>query len=180
MKKILLAMLLLLVPAFVALAQYIPAQIEQSKGRLLDDNGEVMPEFMVARLVGEDIYQNTYLGAVKQYKTGKRLIVGGLAGMGAGAVVSGISLGVFVSDYIKIWGGTKNIWESFSGAKDSVSWIYRGFSIIGVGYSVLSAGLIFKTIGWKRLEWVADEYNSHPATLEFGVGEFGTGLVFRF
>ena len=181
MKKILLAVMLMLIPAFAALAQYVPSQIEQSKGRLLDDNGEVMPDFMVQRLVGEDIYNQTYVGAVKQYKTGKRLITGGIVGTGAGLAVSGVSLGIFIADYIKIWGGTNNLWDAFLGAKDSLSWFYRGFSIAGVGASVFTMGLIFKTIGWKRLEWVAEEYNNrHPATLEFGVGEFGTGLVYRF
>ena len=76
MKKILLAVMLMLIPAYAALAQYVPSQIEQKKGRLLDDNGEVMPDYMVQRLVGDDIYNQTYVGAVKQYKTGKRLITG--------------------------------------------------------------------------------------------------------
>lgn len=181
MKKILVLFLLTLVPAFAAQAQYVPSQIEQKRGRLLDDRGEVMPDYMVQRLVGNDIFEETYLGAVKQYKTGKRLITGGLVGAGAGVVVSGVSLGIFITEYVKIWGGTQDIWDSFSGAKDSVAWFYRGFAIMGVGASVFSMGLIFKTIGWRRLEWVADEYNSrHPAVLEFGVGEFGTGLVYRF
>lgn len=181
MKKSLLILLLMLVPSFAALAQYVPSQIEQSKGRLLDDKGEVMPDFMVQRLVGETIFNETYVGAVKQYKTGKRLITGGIIGTGAGLAVSGISLGIFIADYIKIWGGTNDLWDAFMGAKDSLSWFYRGFSIAGVGASVLTAGIVFKTIGWKRLEWVADEYNSrHPATLEFGLGEYGPGLVYRF
>lgn len=181
MKQSLLILLLMLIPAYAALAQYVPSQIEQKKGCLLDDNGEVMPDYMVQRLVGDDIYNQTYVGAVKQYKTGKRLITGGIIVAGAGVAVSSVSLGIFMADYIKIWGGTQNLWDAFTGAKDSLSWFYRGFSIAGVGASVFTMGLIFKTIGWKRLEWVAEEYNNrHPAVLEFGVGEFGTGLVYRF
>ena len=181
MKKFLL-LLLILVPSFTVLAQYVPSRIEQEKGRLLDDNGEVMPNFMVQRLVGDEIYNETYLGAVKQYKTGKRLITAGVVGTGAGLVVSGVSLGYFFADYIDMFGNTNNIWDSFVGAKDSVSWFYRGFSIAGVGFSVFVTGLVFKTIGWKRLEWVADEYNdSHsPVTLSFGPGQYGTGLVLNF
>ena len=181
MNKFLLALLLLLVPAFAALAQYVPSQIEQSKGRLLDDNGEVMPDFMVRRLVGDEIFEETYLGAVKQYKAGKRLIVGGIIGTGAGLAVSGVSLGVFFANYFNIWKG-ENLWDSFSQAKDVLSWFYRGFSIAGVGTSVIGLGIIFKTVGWKRLEWVAEEYNNgRPAvTLRFGAGEYGTGLVLNF
>lgn len=182
MKKLLLAVMLLLVPGWMALAQYVPSQIEQSRGRLLDDNGEVMPEFMVQRLVGEDIFNQTYLGAVKQYKTGKRLIVGGIAGMGAGVVVSGVSLGYFIVDYVDILKGSNDFWGSFMEAKDSVSWFYRGFFIMGAGYAVFSMGLVFKTIGWKRLEWVAEDYNNghQPVTLRFGAGQYGTGLVLNF
>ena len=182
MKKSLLILLLMLVPAFAALAQYVPSQIEQSKGRLLDDNGEVMPDFMVQRLVGDDIFNETYVGAVKQYKTGKRLITAGIVGMGAGVVVSGVSLGYFMADYVNILKASGDFWGSFKEAKDSVSWFYRGWGIAGVGYSVFMTGLIFKTIGWKRLEWVADEYNDGrpSATLRFGQGQYGTGLVFNF
>lgn len=181
MKKILLAVMLMLLPAFAALAQYVPSQIEQSKGRLLDDNGEVMPDFMVKRLVGDEIFEETYLGAVKQYKAGKWLMLGGGLVVGAGVAVSGVSLGVFFVNYVNIWKG-ENLWDSFSQAKDVLSWFYRGFSIAGLGASVFTMGIIFKTVGWKRLEWVAEEYNNgRPAvTLRFGAGEYGTGLVLNF
>ena len=176
------AAILLIGPAFTARAQYVPEWIEQSKGKLLDDNGEVMPDYMVKRLVGDEIYEETYTGARTQYKIGKVLTTVGLVGIGAGVAVSGVSLGVFLVNYIKMWGGTENIWDSFTGAKDSVSWFYRGFSVMGVGYSVMSAGLIVKTIGWKRLEWVASNYNegNRPATLHVGLGQYGAGLVLNF
>jgi|GEM_PF-4239042 len=165
-----------------ARAQYWPSSIEQERGRLVSDTDEVLPDYMVQRLVGDEIYNETYLGARKQYKTGKRLIIGGLAAGSAGLVVSGVSLGVFMADYIRMWGTTDNVWDNFSGAKDSVSWFYRGFTVAGAGAALFSAGLIFKTIGWKRLEWVADSYNQsqHPVTVAFGPGHYGTGLTVTF
>ncbi len=181
MNKAFKLILLLAFLPFLAHAQYVPSQIEQKKGRLLDDQGQVMPDYMVQRLVGDPVFEETYLGAVKQYKTGKRLLTAGIIGTGAGLAVSGVSLGVFMADYIKMWGSSQNLWSNFSNAKDSVSWFYRGFSIAGAGVSVLTVGLIFKTIGWRRLEWVADEYNSRqPVTLQWGPGQYGTGLVLNF
>mgnify|MGYP006872980359 CR=1 FL=1 len=175
-------LILALAPAFQARAQYVPDTIEQKKGKLLDDHGDVMPDFMVQRLVGDEIYNQTYLGACKQYKTGKVLITAGLITAGSGLAVSGVSLGVFFADYFKMFGDTSNVWDSFMGAKDSVSWFYRGFSIAGLGAAAFGMGLIFKTIGWKRLEWVASNYNqgNRPATLRLGQGQYGTGLVLNF
>jgi len=174
--------ILLLCPALTARAQYVPEWIEQSKGKLLDDNGEVMPDYMVKRLIGDEIYEETYKGARTQYKIGKVLTTVGIVGMGVGVAVAGVSLGYFIADYIKIWGGTENIWDTFTEAKDSVSWFYRGCSIVGTGYSTLTVGLIIKTIGWKRLEWVASNYNegNRPPTLHVGLGQYGAGLVLNF
>lgn len=184
MKKTLLLLLLMLAPAFAALAQYIPAQIEQSRGRLLDDQDEVIPDFMVQRLVGDEIYEETYVGAVKQYKTGKRLLFAGIAGMGAGVAVTGVSTVTFFVNYIKMWGPPSeehDPWQGLSDAKDSLDWMLRGAYIAGIGFSVFTMGVIFKSIGKKRLEWVADDYNErHPVSLRFGNGQYGTGLVFNF
>lgn len=177
-----LLLLVLFFAGFSAHAQYVPRQIEQERGRLLDDRGEVMPDYMVQRLVGDEIYKETYVGARKQYKAGKVLITTGLIGAGAGLAVSGVSLGVFISDYIQMFGNTDNIWDSFSSATDSVGWFYRGFAIAGAGGSAFLTGLIFKTIGWRRLEWIAGQYNegNRPVAIRLGQGRYGTGLVLNF
>jgi len=182
-KCVIIVLLLALLPAFQARAQYVPQRIEQEKGRLLDDKGEVMPDFMVQRLVGDQIYEDTYLGARKQYKTGKRLIVPGLIGMGVGVAATGVATVKFFSNYIEMWGPpTEDSWAHLGEATDSVSWIYRGIGIVGVGYAMFTAGLIFKTIGWKRLEWVADEYNEgqKAPSVRIGQGQYGAGLVINF
>lgn len=172
----------LLFAGFSAHAQYVPRTIEQERGRLLDDRGEVMPDYMVQRLVGDEIYNETYVGARKQYKAGKVLITTGLIGTGAGLAVTGVSLGVFISDYIDMFGTTDDIWDSFTGATESVGWFYRGLTLASVSSGAFVMGLIFKTVGWRRLEWIAGNYNdgNRPVALSLGQGRYGTGLVLHF
>ena len=50
----------------------------------MNQDGRRLSDDELIDLIGEDIYFNTVVGARKQYNVGRKLLVGGLIGMGAG------------------------------------------------------------------------------------------------
>lgn len=77
-----------LVAAFLCLAQNASAQyagpIHRNGAYLADARGNILSNHEVLNLIGEQVYDETYVGASKQRKTGKTLIWTGLIGTGAG------------------------------------------------------------------------------------------------
>lgn len=82
MKRII-AVIALLTAAVAAYAQEVrPGAMEQVRGRLCIDGTE-LTSAQVLELVGQEIFSETYEGAVKQYDAGRKLLISGAAIGGA-------------------------------------------------------------------------------------------------
>ena len=89
MKKIIvlvIAAVAFIASSVVANAQYRPSTLNQHRAGFEDENGHTLTDQEVFELIGEDVYNQTYVGATKQYKTGKILTIVGAATTGVGLV----------------------------------------------------------------------------------------------
>ena len=172
MKKI--AILCGLVAAFLCFAQNADAQYARKGANLVDPAGIVLSDQAIINAVGNDIYEQTVIGARKQYKAGKALITGGFLGIGAGvagSILTGVKIGK---------AGYSDV-ETAVQQDPSIAALYLGSSaIMSLGFTAISGGIVFKTIGKKRLNWVADQANGADLTYQFGPTPNGMGLTLRF
>ena len=173
MKKF--ALIIGLVAAFLCLAQNANAQYARKGANIVDQNGYVLSDSQLTKLVGNDVFQQTVVGARKQYKAGNGFIWGGVAGIGlglAGAVLTGIKVGK--ANYNDVETALKN--------DSSIAAMYLGSTaVMSLGASALSAGIVLKTIGKKRLDWVADNYNGRKnLAYQVGATPNGVGIAVRF
>ena len=173
MKKF--ALILGLVAAFLCLAQNANAQYARKGANIVDQNGYVLSDSQLTKLVGNDVFQQTVVGARKQYKAGNGLVWGGVAGIGlglAGAVLTGIKVGK--SNYNDVETALRN--------DSSIAAMYLGSTaVMSVGATALSAGIVLKTIGKKRLNWVEGQANAAKGySLDLGATPYGVGLAVRF
>ena len=85
-----------LVAALLCLAQNASAQyagpIHRNGAYLADARGNILSDQEVLTLIGEQVYDETYVGASKQRKTGKTLIWSGIGGLVGGAVLYGVGV----------------------------------------------------------------------------------------
>ena len=173
MKKF--ALIIGLVAAFLCLAQNANAQYARKGANIVDQNGYVLSDSQLTKLVGNDVFQQTVVGARKQYKAGNGLVWGGVAGIGlglAGAVLTGIKVGK--SNYNDVETALRN--------DSSIAAMYLGSTaVMSVGATALSAGIVLKTIGKKRLNWVEGQANAAKGySLDLGATPYGVGLAVRF
>lgn len=169
-----------------ASAQYLPNSLDVSRGKLTDERGIVLSDQQVLEAVGQQIFDETYRGATRQYAAGKNLILGGAIATGAGATVALVSLlawGDAVYSYVyNDYRYDGYDYHNEGQAVTAALCYYAGALVASAGFTALSAGIVFKSIGRGRLNWIADEYNEHnrPVTMRFGAGQYGTGLVVTF
>ena len=173
MKKF--ALIIGLVAAFLCLAQNANAQYARKGANIVDQNGYVLSDSQLTKLVGNDVFQQTVVGARKQYKAGNGLVWGGVAGIGlglAGAVLTGIKVGK--SNYNDVETALRN--------DSSIAAMYLGSTaVMSVGATAISAGIVLKTIGKKRLNWVEGQANAAKGySLDLGATPYGVGLAVRF
>ena len=163
-----------LVAAFLCFAQNAEAQYARKGANLVDPAGTVLSDQAIINAVGNDIYEQTVIGARKQYKAGKALITGGILGVGAGvagAVLTGVKIGK---------AGYSDV-ETAVQQDPAIAAMYLGSTaIMSLGFTAISGGIVFKTIGKKRLNWVADQANGVNMTYQFGPTPNGMGLSVRF
>lgn len=173
--------------ALNAKAQYVH-QIQRDHADFVNQDGRRLSDDELIDLIGEDIYFNTVVGARKQYNVGRKLLVGGLIGMGAGylAASSGSYMLVEISERrvrreLEDSGRYYNTWpESFYAAAGTVLAI-TGYAALFSGFMALEAGIPLKTIGKNRLDWVEDDFNGHQnLTCRFGPTDHGFGLSLVF
>lgn len=167
------------VAAFLCLAQNANAQIagpiHRDGAYLADQRGNILSNQEVLTLVGQDIYNQTYVGAQKQYKAGNGLIWGGVAGVGlglVGAVLTGVQVGK--KNYSDVETALKN--------DSSIAGMYlASTAVMSAGATALSAGIVLKTIGKKRLNWVEGQANATKGySLNLGATPNGVGIAVRF
>jgi|GEM_PF-4597013 len=142
-------------------------KLTYAKGQFSLD-GEVLTPSQVRRLIGDEIYHQTYESAIKQRKTGKALnIIGGLI-TGAGAVAAGVGIALaketITETYYQDIDDPTNIWDVTYSTESNVDVMlplqYAGFIAMGVGVTFLSFGIPISVIGNKRLGWIASDYNN--------------------
>ena len=174
-----------LLAAFLCLSQSASAQyagsVHRHKANLVDAQGIILSDAEVIDLVGEEIFHETYVGAQKQYRAGRKMIIGGAIGAGAcmALSVAGFNLAydsAYLSENGKI--GFRNEGEAIVG----FVCYYGGLVAAGLGLSVIEAGIPLQIIGKKRLDWVAEEGSKAASNVTFHVGATpnGMGLTLRF
>ena len=191
MKKIIvlaIAAVAFIASGVVANAQYRPSTLSQHRAGLEDENGHALTDQEVFQLIDEDVYNQTYVGACKQYKTGKILTIVGAATTGVGLV--GTIAGSVATAYAIENGhvtfeeknGQKVVKEYDNKAAIAVLGLTAGATLLAAGDICLSVGIPLQVIGKKRLNWIATEYNhsNYSANIRFGAGQYGTGVVLSF
>ena len=154
-------------------------------------NGEKISAEQVRRLIGEDIYTSTYESAVKQRKLGNALTMAGAITTGAGVGLFCVGLfgsALFVTDTFyydpenpsHTWGHTYSYDDNLDKTRP---YIIAGSALMSAGLLILGGGITFSTIGNKRLDWIATDYNQknrNYSYLNFGPTKNGVGLYVRF
>ena len=173
-----------------ASAQY--ARIHRDGARFVDNRGVTLTDDDLINLIGEDIYFDTVVGARKQYNAGRRLITGGLIGIGTGYLAASLGTYMLVTsseNSVRYYSANDNYPYRYdydepdpllavSGALLAVS----GYVALFSGYCALNAGIPLKIIGKSRLNWVENDYNDRARgySLQFGPAPSGLGLTLTF
>jgi len=166
--------------AISASAQYAPSSLNFKKGKLADNNGKVLSEEQVIAAIGQNIYEETYVGARKQIKTGKTLVKVGIPVAVAGIVITGIGSskldGTSISDALA---------DTATDEQKQAALISIGGSLISsIGGVCIDAGIPLWVIGKKRLKWIAEDYNaknvSYVPSVKVGTAAHGYGLTVTF
>ena len=190
MKRIVLLSCLLFACLFFprnAQAQYAP-QIHRDRDGFVGQDGRRLSDAELIDLVGEDIYFDTVVGARKQYNAGRKLLTGGLLGVGLGylAASGGTYMLVDVSERRvrrEMEDGRRhyNNWpESFYAGAGTLLAI-TGYTALISGFMALDAGIPLKIIGQSRLNWVENDFNDRQRlTGRIGPAEHGFGLTLNF
>ena len=172
-----------LVAALLCLTQNASAQYARKGANIVDRSGYVLSDSQLINVVGQNVFDQTVVGARKQYKAGNGLIWGGVLGIAAGIAGSVYSI-VKLND-----AGYTNVdltsYEDIKKIMDkdpSIAAMYLGGSALAsVGGTAFTAGIILKTIGKKRLNWVEDQANAARGySLNVGATPGGMGLYLNF
>jgi len=130
-------------------------------GTFRDNNGSKLSDADMLKLTGPEIYYDTYLGAMKQFKAGKSLTYSGIGVMTAGLVA--------------LFAGVYNGYEMLG---------YSGQILAFAGGAMIDVGVPLWSIGKSRLRWIESDYNKRhsPSPVEFSlnVGRNGFGLAMKF
>ena len=189
MRRILFAVLALFVLAFQAQAQEIPGpgRLEHSNGEFYLDGQKLLPE-QIQSVIGDDIYYETYKGAVVQRNTGKALLIAGGSSMGTGIAL--LAFGYYtsykmVNDYLKSVragnGNSSDYASIISKAYGYEFMILGGYVLTLSGSGLLSAGIPLFSIGNSRLNWIEKDYNQKEGySLNFGFTPNGVGFALKF
>lgn len=119
-------------------------------------NGQKLSDDKVLQLVGRQNFEKTYLPAKGQYLVGNRMVT-------AGAILTAIGGTVLITGTIL----------QYTVDNDFVWMAVSGDAVFGVGFgAVLPVGLVLRSIGKGRLNWVANDYNSRGKGLSLQVSPF--------
>lgn len=165
-----------LVAALLCLTQNANAQYARKGADLVSQNGVTLSDQDIMNIVGNDVFDQTVIGARKQYKAGKGLITGGIIGIGAGLA------GAFITGYKAGKAGYNDLETALSNDGSIAAMYLASTAAASLGSAALSGGIILKTIGKKRLDWVSEEANRASANVSLNVGAapHGMGIVLNF
>ena len=167
-------------------AQYLPNSLNRSGADFVDENGHVLTDQEIFSLIGDDVYNETYSGAVKQYNVGKALITAGsiAAGVGTVGTIGGAVAMYYCIKNQHIYYEERNGKYVVKGADDAGLLALLGYaagvSALVIGDACLMVGIPLSIIGNKRLDWIAEDYNHDMASLHLGLTPHGAGLVLNF
>ena len=177
-----------IVAAFLCFARNANAQyvttLQRDHGNLIDQRGNLLSDVEIRNLVGDDIFNETYVGAKKQYAAGRKLVWGGAAGtvVGIGAMVGGQYL--FANN--TYWAGNEDNPQTLHFSDEEKGKLglvlcAGGLLMTRLSSIALEVGIPFYVIGKKRLDWVADNYNTGVnLTCHVGATPNGFGLALQF
>lgn len=152
----------------LAQAQIKPDALVVQKGQFFDGNGAAISSSQIQQIIGSDIYNQTYVGAMKQFNAGKKLITWGLIGTGIGLAATVAAAALIPTSDVNTW---------YAG-------VYGAAAIASLGGTALAVGIPLKVIGSKRLNWIAEDYNAKQSTVSFNItgcrGGYGLGLALNF
>ena len=173
-----------MIAAFLCLTQNANAQyagpIHREGANLADMRGNILTDHEVLNLIGEQVYDETYVGACKQRKAGKTLIWSGLGGVVGGAVLYGAGYAK-IADKVNQNSTKEEIQRALEATPGSAGMILGGNLLMSAGALALDAGIPLAIIGKKRLNWIADDYNARKGlAYQVGVTPNGVGLALRF
>ena len=178
MKK--LAILCGIIAALLCLTQNASAQYARKGANIVDKSGYVLSDSQLINVVGQDIFDQTVIGARKQIKAGNGLLWGGILGIAAGiggAVYTGVKIGK-AGYSVESYEDIKRIAQD----DPSIAGLYLGSTaLMSVGGTAFSAGIILKNIGKGRMNWVKDQANAAKGySLNVGATSNGMGLYLTF
>jgi hypothetical protein len=176
------------VAAFLCLAQnanaqYIPNQIHRAGAGFVDEHHRILSDNELIDAVGIDIFEDTVLGARKQYNAGRKLITGGAIGLGAGLVGTLAGAAFIAASGATYYEQGQTRYEIVDDgcAIAGASLLALGISAMTAGSAALSAGIPLKVIGQSRLNWVENDYNERQDySLHVGAAPHGIGLTLQF
>lgn len=165
-----------IIAALLCLTQNANAQYARKGADLVSQNGVTLSDQDIMSIVGNDVFDQTVIGARKQYKAGKGLITGGVLGICAGLA------GAFYTGYKAGKAGYNDLTTAV-GDDAAIAALYLGSTALAsAGGAALTGGIVLKTIGNKRLDWVAEEANrvSGNVSLNVGATPHGFGIALNF
>lgn len=176
MKK--LAILCGIIAALLCLTQNASAQYARRGVNIVDNSGFVLSDSQLINLVGQDVFDQTVVGARKQYKAGNGLLWGGLAGTVVGIGGAAFAMYKLTNDA----GIDVNDMSSAMEEEPGLAALYIGsYALASVGASLFTAGIVLKSIGKSRLNWVGEQANAAKGyTLNVGPTRHGVGLSVTF
>lgn len=163
MKKILLIILATVLYSVAASAQIASPDMYRKGTNLCIDGDRLIPDQVLA-LIGNDNFFETYLGAQRQFRAGRALLI-------SGACVTALGIGTYGVAVAGL---------------DQVTGVC-GLCLIAAGSVLLDAGIPLLCIGKSRLNWCAEDYDRRVSgcrfpglSLDFGSHRYGTGLALKF
>ncbi len=161
-------------------AQKVSGRITLEDGVFYNAEGYRISDSQALEYFGQDIYEESYVGASRQYRTGRTLIRVGIPVTAAG-------FGLFTAGYIGLLSSLDE--DSDSSATGSTMCIMGGLMIAAAGTVCLEVGIPFKIIGRNRLSSIESHYNASIADrtplrpepyLSLQSSRHGIGLAFHF
>lgn len=127
-------------------AQYATERIDYKRGSFYDAEGFKLGDEQIREVFGNDIYNDTYLSARKQFKAGKIMTDIGLGILGTEALfLTLVATNAFSYNF--------DDFGQFLGA--FLVGLYGGIIVTGVGFVSLSTGMILRNIGNSRMKWMS-------------------------
>lgn len=155
MKRFLFVLSFLLTLSFAA-----QGQLRWDHGKILRGD-KVLSEQEILDAIGNEVYEETYVGALRQRNSGLGLVI-------SGGVVSAAGLGAYVGSLVSLGKGNRA----------ALPLTALGIGTLAAGTTLLSVGIPLLVIGNKRLHWVVDNANQQPMIIT--PAPSGVGLCLNF